>query len=59
MGDIKFFSEDQREKILEFNILVHNEGVVTVINNIMFKNPFNNLRDFVYLEENGKIIYKQ
>jgi len=56
MEQIKFFKKEDREKVIEFNRLVHDDGVVLAVNNIMFNNPFNSLKDFVYIEEDGKIL---
>jgi len=40
MQQIKFFNKEDKEKIIEFNKVVHDEGVVLAINNIMFNNLF-------------------
>jgi len=56
MQQIKFFSKEDKERIIEFNKIVHDEGVVSTVNNIMFNNPFHSLQNFVYLEEDGKIL---
>lgn len=55
MEQIKFFNKEDKNKIIEFNKLVHGKGIDILINNMMFKNPYVSLKDFAYIDDNGKI----
>lgn len=55
MNQIKSFNKEDKERILQFNKLVHGEEDLTVVNTLMFKNPFQGLNKFVYIEDEGKI----
>lgn len=54
--EIKLAKKEEREKITEFYKIVFGERIVSSLNKRMFNSPFNNVSDFSYIEENGKII---
>lgn len=53
--DVKLFKKEDKDRLIEFNKLVHKGNIVDHINNLMFKNPFNSIKNFAYLEINGEI----
>ena len=53
--DIKLFNKEDKDRLVEFNKLVHKGNIEYHINNLIFKNPFNDIKNFAYLEINGKI----
>ena len=55
MDEIKLFKDNDKNKIIEFNKLVHSGNIEYHIENLLFKNPFNSVKDFAYIEVDGKI----
>lgn len=55
MDRIKLFNNDDKVRLIAFNKLVHTGNLEYHINNLMFKNPFNNISDFAYIEIDGEI----
>jgi|GEM_PF-3979838 len=54
--EIKLAKKEEREKITEFYKIVFGDEIESSLNKRMFNSPFNNISDFSYIEENGKII---
>jgi len=53
--EVKLFSNEDKDRLIEFNNLVHKEELEYHINNLMFKNPFNSIKNFAYIEIEGEI----
>ncbi|MBC8062021.1 MAG: GNAT family N-acetyltransferase [Clostridiaceae bacterium] len=54
--EVKLFNIEDKNRLVEFNNLVHREDLEHHIDNLMFKNPFNSIKNFAYLEIYGKIV---
>ncbi|WP_234117282.1 GNAT family N-acetyltransferase [Clostridium hydrogenum] len=54
--EIKFAKKQDRNRITDFYKIVFGDEIESSLNNRIFNSPFNNINDFSYIEEGGKII---
>jgi predicted acetyltransferase len=55
MEEIIISTNEDKTRLIEFNELVHSGNIEYHIENLIFKNPFNSIKNFAYIEIDGKI----
>jgi len=53
--NVKLFNKQDKNRLVEFNKLVHKGNIEYHLTNLLFNNPFNSIENFAYLEIDGKI----